>query len=315
MRSTPEHNRRKRNALIIAAIAVIALVAWIGAALALGTGSGGEEGGSGGEQAQAPETTAGEQTAPETTERDDGPQQEGEEQQAVSEGEDAGPPPTHPNVPSQPSPPGDWQQGEAPEGGEPPVANNPDSGSSSSGSSSRGSDESADSSGDSGDGVNSGEDGSGEGEEYGFDPLGKNPKPGDLTETQTQRVKDTADRFITAVYGYTGNSREDYEQGIEQAALTHGLYRSPGGERIQQYAKAAGEGGITSAAVMDRFEITGTSTGRVEGVAYFEVGKTYNRYAELKGDTTAFEQKLTLAPMQGSYRVIGAEAEQQQGGN
>lgn len=304
MRSTPEHNRRKRNALIIAAIAVIALVAWIGAALALGTGSSGE-GGSGGEQAQAPETTAGEQTAPETTERDDGPQQEGEQQQAVSEGEDAGPPPTHPDVPSEPSPPGDWQQGEAPEGGEPPVANNLDSGSSSSGSSS----------GNSSDGGNSGDAGSGEGEEYGFDPLGKNPKPGDLTETQSQRVKDTADRFITAAYGYTGNSTEDYEAGIEQAALTHGLYRSPGGERIQEYAKAAGEEGITSAAVMDRFEITSTSTGRVEGVAYFEVGSSYNRYAELTGDTTAFEQKLTLAPMQGSYRVIAAEVEQQQGGN
>lgn len=300
MRSTPAHNRRKSNAVIIVIIAVLALAAWIGVAFALGGGSGGD-GGSGGQRASAPETTAEEQGVDETT----AAKREGEEQAASGEdseeGSEKGPPPTHPDVPSEPSPPGDWKQGQGSEGGEPPVADNPDSGSSGSS------------------GGSSGDDDSGEaesgGEQQSMDPLGKNPEPGDLTETQARRVKDTADRFITAAYGYTGNSREDYEQGIEQAALPHGLYRSPGGERIQEYAKAVGEDGITSAAVMDRFEITGTSTGRVEGVAYFEVGKTYNRYAELKGDTTAFEQKLTLAPMQGSYRVIGAETEQQQGGN
>lgn len=303
---TPEDRSRRRKATIVIVVVVLTLIGWI---TAVGALTGGSERG-GGEQAAAPKATGEETTGEKTTEKETAP--EGEQAPSVpsSGNQDSGEdkqqsPPTHPDVPSEPSP-GDWQQGEAPEG-EPVVQSGSEKEHSSSpsgtGGGSQDDSESDDSEGD-------GEEDEAA-EQGGFDPLGKDPQPGDLTETDEDKAEAAADRYVTAAYGYTGNSEKDYRQGVEQVALASGLYRSPGGERIEEYAEVAGGSGITSAAVMDSFEITSSEPSQVKGTAYFQVGKSYNRYAELKGEKTSFEQEMTLCPVYSTYRVCSAEAEEE----
>lgn len=126
-----------------------------------------------------------------------------------------------------------------------------------------------------------------------------------------QQVSSAAGRFIAAAYGYTGNSTEDYRAGVEKVAITEELLESPGGERIKGYSETAGEEGIKAAAKMERFEITGSSGEEVEGVAYFDVGRSYDRDGNLQGQTTLYKQELTLKPYEGSYRVSSASAEKE----
>ncbi|MDN5697272.1 MAG: hypothetical protein L0G70_04760, partial [Rubrobacter sp.] len=132
-------------------------------------------------------------------------------------------------------------------------------------------------------GANSEKDGSGAGE--------AEIKPSDTSVADEDRAKAAADRYITSVFGYTGDSAKEYREGISRTADTQKLYASPAGERIQEYARAAEQDGITAAAVMESFEITAgsgeaTEGSTIEGTAYFRVGKEYDRYGELKGEST-----------------------------
>lgn len=126
-----------------------------------------------------------------------------------------------------------------------------------------------------------------------------------------RQVRSAAGRFISAAYGYTGNSTQDYRAGVERTTITGELLKSPGGERIKDYSETAGKEGIKSAAKLQRFEVTSQSGEEVEGVAYFDVGRSYDRYGAIKGDTTPYRQELTLVPYEGSYRVSSASGEQQ----
>lgn len=290
---TPEDRTRRRTLTMVVALVVVALLAWIALISAIAGGDG-----SAGSNEKAGDTADGQQAAVgDGTEATEGARRTTDSGDAARAPQARTPEPTAQDVPVQESPSGDWQQDEAPQG-EPAVAQESNA------------DETSASLGE-----DASDDASASPEpprrQQGMDPLGKDPEPGDLTETQEERVESAADRFVTAAFGYTGNSEREYRKGILDAALARGLYRSPGGKKIQKYAKAAGEDGITAAAVMDRFEITRTDPNQVEGIAHFRVGREYNQYAEIRGESTAFTQKLTLSPAYSSYFVSWAEPEKQ----
>ena len=140
-------------------------------------------------------------------------------------------------------------------------------------------------------------------------------KPSDTSVADEDRAKAAADRYITSAYGYSGDSAREYRDGISRTADTQALYQSPGGERIQEYARAAEQGGITAAAVMDSFEITSTNGGAVKGTAYFQVAREYDRYGELGGEATPFEVDLTLSPVRSTYEVSSSSLEREISGS
>lgn len=349
--TTPESRSRRRKATLALIVAVIALLGWVAAIAAL-TGGGQDtvagKNASDEQPVESPETT---RQVPQTTQKDqegdkdpetaeDEPENgektdnsggsegsEGADGGHAGDGEETKAKPA-PSVATPESASGDWSQGDAPEG-EPVLEGEVEGGEGANDShASQDAQDSGGSETDSRDQKNQEEqeeqqeepksptnsENSGSSEQQVFDPLGKNPEPGDLTQTDEERAKSTADRFITSAYGYTGNSEKEYTKGVMRSALGMDLYRSPGGKRIKKYAEAAGEDGITSAAVMDSFEITETTPERVMGTAHFRVGREYNQYAELEGDTTPFTQELTLAPVGKSYRVIEASVEKEANG-
>jgi hypothetical protein len=133
----------------------------------------------------------------------------------------------------------------------------------------------------------------------------------ELDARQKEQVRSAADRFITSAYGYTGESEEQYREAIDRTTVSGGFFESPGGERIDGYARRVGEEGMEAAAKMERFEITRVSGEDIEGVAYFEVGSSYDRYANVEGETAAYRQPLTVSPYESSYRVSAAGTEEQ----
>lgn len=153
-------------------------------------------------------------------------------------------------------------------------------------------------------GTDSGRDTTGEDGETDTEPGGPDP-------TDEDRARSAADRYITSAYGYSGDSGEDYRRGISRTADTPGFYRSPGGEQVRDYAKAAGKDGISAAAVMESFEITSTEGSTVEGTAYFRAGTEYDRYGELDGEGEPFAIDLTLTPVNSAYEVSRAGAERE----
>ena len=137
-------------------------------------------------------------------------------------------------------------------------------------------------------------------------------KPSGTSVADEDRAKAAAGRYISSAYGYTGESGKDYRDGINRTADTKALYSSPGGERIREYAKAAEEDGITAAAVMESYEITtSTDGGIVKGTAYFKVGREYDRYGQITGETTSFEVDLTLSPVRSTYEVSASSLERE----
>ena len=136
-------------------------------------------------------------------------------------------------------------------------------------------------------------------------------KPDETGVADEDRAKAAADRYITSAYGYTGNSASEYREGIARTADTQSLYRSPGGKQIRDYERAAEKDGITAAAVMERVEITATEGSTIEGTAYFRVGKEYDRYGELKGESTPFKVDLTLSPVRSTYEVSSSSVERE----
>ncbi len=142
----------------------------------------------------------------------------------------------------------------------------------------------------------------------GYDPLGKNPSPGDVTETQKQRARLAAARFVVAVYAYSGEYADEYAQGVAGCVAWPDFYSSRGGEQIQDYIAAVRQRGVTQAAVLDRFEIIGGGTGKPQGYAYFATGQSYNRYGEIQGERREYRQRLTLASDGSQYQVQSASA-------
>jgi len=158
-----------------------------------------------------------------------------------------------------------------------------------------------------------------EGSEFGsnepgvFDPAGKDPEPGELTETDRQRVGFTVQKFINAAYGYTGDDVTEYVRGIERNVIFDDFYESPGGGEIKTYVEAVRESGVSAAASLERFEITETNPGDVHGTAYFVVGESYGEQGGVEGETTQFRQRIRLVPEGEVFKVRWISVEEEIG--
>lgn len=133
-------------------------------------------------------------------------------------------------------------------------------------------------------------------------PGGPEGDPGALNDTGQTRARAAAEQFVSAAYGYTGTSNDDYLEGIEQVAGDD-IYSSPGGERLKDYANAAPECGMRSTAVLDDFEIVQTAPEGVAATAYFTVNDG--------GTEHTFKQNQILqATDEGNYQIIGVAVEE-----
>ncbi len=139
------------------------------------------------------------------------------------------------------------------------------------------------------------------------------PTLSDLSETDRARIEQAAARFVTAAYGYSGDSEQEYRQGVSDTSHAIDLYSSPGGELIdQEYAEAIGEEGIHSAARLQEFEVTSVKNSQAKATAHFTIssGGEYNRYGELEGgESIDYRQELMLYPYGEVYRVTSASVE------
>lgn len=136
-------------------------------------------------------------------------------------------------------------------------------------------------------------------------------KPDETGVADEDRAKAAADLYITSAYGYTGESGKEYHDRIARTVNEEKFYSSTGGQRVQEYAKAAENEGMKSAAVMERFEISSTEGSSIEGTAYSRVAESYDRYGGIKGQSTPFAIDLKLSPSRSTYEVSSASAERQ----
>jgi hypothetical protein len=154
-----------------------------------------------------------------------------------------------------------------------------------------------------GDSGASGHDHGAEGEPGVYDPLGAGAQPDDLTQTDRERVRYAAERFVVAAYGYTGSDGAEYLAGVSGASLSPDLSLSEGGPEIARYQRQVEETGTRSAARLERFDVTDTRPGEVVGRAYFETGRSYRDDGGLEGEVLAYRQEMTLIRTGETWKV------------
>lgn len=130
------------------------------------------------------------------------------------------------------------------------------------------------------------------------DPLGINPKPGELSTRDSERAELAASKFVTAAYGFTGDDENEYNQGVGATVVWPEFYDSPGASEIKKYASQVEDGGTESAAKLVRLQKENVSGDygeeTIEAIAYFDTADTYNRYGEIEGARKSYRQQLTL---------------------
>lgn len=138
-----------------------------------------------------------------------------------------------------------------------------------------------------------------------YDPLGKDPEPGELTETDRKRAELAAFRFVQAGYGVALRGEEgrlEYVDGVNATvAYPEEFWPSPGGRVLSALADRIEGGGVSNSASFE-----GLRAGRED--ADGELPATA-RFALDEGDgEKAYEQELTLVRWGAVWRVRHAEA-------
>lgn len=150
-------------------------------------------------------------------------------------------------------------------------------------------------------------------ERAGFDPLNKNAKPGDLTETDRDRARLTVWKFVSSAYGFSGNDKTAYARGVEQNVVLPDFYESPGGEAIAQRVQNFEEEEVSGAAKLEDFEIESTDPERVVGTASYVTGESFARSGDLRGDKSEYRQRITIVPQGEIYKVSAASEREEMG--
>ena len=149
-----------------------------------------------------------------------------------------------------------------------------------------------------------------------FDPLEEEGQPqdgstgdreGQTAETEMKRARAASEDFITAAYGYSGESEDDYLEGTEQAASGE-VYDSPGGSMLKGYSQAAPECGMRSTAILEEFEVIGQSPEGLDAAVTFSVEDGSSDSSD--GQTHTFSQDQRLTTSGDSYEVSGVSMEE-----
>lgn len=151
-----------------------------------------------------------------------------------------------------------------------------------------------------------------------YDPLGVEPKPGQLSQRDAERAELAASKFVTAAYGYTGEDKNKYNQGVGATIIWPGFYDSPAAARITDYASEVEDSGTKSAAKVTEFEKKSVSgkfgKEKIKAVITFSTADTYNRYGEIEGTKKSYRQEMALKRDGAVFKVAGAEKIEEVGG-
>lgn len=136
-----------------------------------------------------------------------------------------------------------------------------------------------------------------------YDPLGTGASPGDLTKLDQERARFAAAEFITAAYGYSGNDKDAYNQGVGDTVVWPDFYESEGSKEIERYASQVERTGTKSAAKLIRLKLRQTSPYSASGYAYFETGAGYGPGGDLTGERRGYRQHITLQRADAAWSV------------
>lgn len=267
--TTSQDRSRRRKATVIVIVGVVVLVGWIAAVAALAgqsDPSGSRSAGNGGSQQGGAEGAG----AGDTSQQQTAPEQTNDEEEGEPSEQDPGQ--TEQAMAGEGTPPQD---------GQPPVDGGADTG------------EVFDPlEEDSQQGASQQHSGSSERQQ----PTGGGPAEIDRT-----RARAASERFITAAYGYTGGSSEDYLGAVEQATAEE-IHDSPGGSMLKGYSKAAPECGMKSTAILEEFEIIGRSVDGLDASVTFTVEDGSSDSSD--GQTHTYRQDQRLISSDGAYEVL-----------
>lgn len=135
------------------------------------------------------------------------------------------------------------------------------------------------------------------------DPLRTGASADDLAEIDQERARFAAARFISAAYGYSGDDKDAYNQGVGQTVVWPAFYDSAGAGEIESYAAQVGESATNSGAKLTSFEAEETTPKTVEGYAYFETGEGYDEDGELTGERIPYRQQMKLTRSGAVWKV------------
>jgi hypothetical protein len=136
-----------------------------------------------------------------------------------------------------------------------------------------------------------------------YDPLGTGARPGDLTKVDEERARFAAAQFITAAYGYTGDDKDAYNQGVGDTVVWPDFYQTEGSKEIERYAAQVEKTGTKSAAKLTRLDLQQTSPYSASGYAYFETAEGYSAGGEIMGQRRAYRQHMTLRRTDATWSV------------
>ena len=138
-----------------------------------------------------------------------------------------------------------------------------------------------------------------------YDPLGKAPRAGDLSETDRGRLRLAAFRFVDAAYDFEGSgpkARVSYVADVNWTVDSPEFWESPespGGRAIESVAERAERFGVKNSATFQGFRIEDSSPERVTGTAVFVLDE---------GDGKAtYQQELVLRRWAAVWRVLYAK--------
>jgi hypothetical protein len=138
-----------------------------------------------------------------------------------------------------------------------------------------------------------------------YDPLGKAPAAGDLSETDRGRAELAAFRFVDAAYDFEGvgpSSRASYVEDVNWTVDSPEFWQSPqspGGRALESVARRTEEYGVKNSADFREFRIEDSSSERVVGTAVFSLD-------EGDGKKT-YQQQLILRRWAAVWRVLYAK--------
>lgn len=141
----------------------------------------------------------------------------------------------------------------------------------------------------------------------GYDPLGTGASQGDLAPIDEKRLRFAAARYISAAYGYSGNDKDAYNQGVGATVVWPDFFDSKGSSETERYAKQVEENGTKSGAVLTEFEPVEVSADWATAHAYFETGSGYTKDRGLSGQKQAYWQKMVFARTGATWKVLAVE--------
>ena len=143
------------------------------------------------------------------------------------------------------------------------------------------------------------------GEEPVYDPLGKGSGAASLSQTDLERSKLAAFRFVDAAYDFEGkgpSKRLDYLGDVGQTVDAPEFWESPespGSEVPDTVAARINEYGVKNSAAFQSFKVEDTSSERVTGTATFTLNEGDGR--------KTYSQKFVLTRWAAVWRVLYAK--------